>query len=183
MGVSAQADLAARCQLIELLVADVDGVLTDGVIALNDSGVETKHFSVRDGMAYAMWHRAGKHAAILSGRRAQAVERRAAELKIKHVLQGYEQKAAPFRTLIDGLRLSPSQVCFVGDDLADLPVLRSVGLAACPSDATAEVKDAAHLITQAPGGRGAVREVVEVILKSQGRWTELIGATLAASPV
>ena len=107
-----------------LLVADVDGVLTDGVIALDDNGVETKHFYVRDGMAYALWHRAGKQAAILSGRRARAVERRAAELKIAHVLQGHEQKAAPLRTLIEGLGFSPSQVCFVGDDLADLPVLR-----------------------------------------------------------
>jgi 3-deoxy-D-manno-octulosonate 8-phosphate phosphatase (KDO 8-P phosphatase) len=183
MRISTPADLAARCQPIELLVADVDGVLTDGVIALDDSGVETKHFSVRDGMAYAIWHRAGKQAAILSGRRTTAVERRAAELKIAHVLQGHEQKAAPFRTLIEGLGLSPSQVCFMGDDLADLPVLRAVGLAACPSDATAEVLDAAHLITRAPGGRGAVREVVEVILKSQGRWAELIGAAFAASPV
>ena len=183
MGVSAQADLAARCQSIELLIADVDGVLTDGVIALDDSGVETKHFSVRDGMAYTIWHRAGKQAAILSGRRTRAVEHRAAELRIAHVLQGYEQKAAVYRTLIEGLGLSSSQVCFVGDDLADLPVLRAVGLAACPSDASVEVQDTAHLITRAPGGRGAVREVVEVILKSQGRWTELIDAAFAASAV
>jgi 3-deoxy-D-manno-octulosonate 8-phosphate phosphatase (KDO 8-P phosphatase) len=183
MGLVAEADLAARCQPIELLVADVDGVLTDGVIALDDEGVETKHFYVRDGMAYALWHRAGKQAAILSGRRVRAVERRAAELKIAHVLQGHEQKAAPLRTLIEGLGFSPAQVCFVGDDLADLPVLRAVGLAACPADAAAEVKDVAHLITRAPGGRGAVREVIEVILKSQGRWSELIGAAFAAPSV
>jgi 3-deoxy-D-manno-octulosonate 8-phosphate phosphatase (KDO 8-P phosphatase) len=179
MGVPAQADLAARCQPIELLVTDVDGVLTDGMIALDDGGLETKHFYVRDGMAYALWHRAGKQAAILSGRVAQAVVHRAAELKIAHVLQGHEQKAAPLRTLIEGLGFSPSQVCFVGDDLADLPVLRVVGLAACPSDAVAEVKDVAHLITRAPGGRGAVREVVEAILKSQGMWAQLIGAAFA----
>jgi 3-deoxy-D-manno-octulosonate 8-phosphate phosphatase (KDO 8-P phosphatase) len=183
MGLPAQADLAARCQPIELLVADVDGVLTDGVIALDDSGAEIKHFCVRDGMAYALWRRAGKQAAILSGRRARAVEHRAAELKIAHVLQGHEQKAAPLRTLIAGLGLSPSQVCFVGDDLADLPVLRVVGLAACPADAAAEVKDAAHLITRASGGRGAVREVVEVILKSQGRWAQLIEGAFAGPPV
>jgi 3-deoxy-D-manno-octulosonate 8-phosphate phosphatase (KDO 8-P phosphatase) len=183
MGLPAQADLAARCEPIELLVADVDGVLTDGVIALDDEGVETKHFYVRDGMAYLLWHRAGKQAAILSGRYAPVVERRAAELKIAHVLQGHEQKAGPLRTLIERLGLLPSQVCFVGDDLADLPVLRAVGLAACPCDAAAEVKDAAHLITQAPGGRGAVREVVEVILKAQGRWTELTGAAFAPSLV
>jgi 3-deoxy-D-manno-octulosonate 8-phosphate phosphatase (KDO 8-P phosphatase) len=177
MGLQEPPDLTLRCRPIELLVADVDGVLTDGVIALDDRGVEIKHFYVRDGMAYALWHRAGKQAAILSGRRAAAVERRAAELKIAHVLQGHEQKAAPLRSLIEGLGIAPFQVCFVGDDLADLPVLRAVGLAACPADAAAEVIDAAHLVTRAPGGRGALREVVEVILKAQGTWTELVGST------
>jgi 3-deoxy-D-manno-octulosonate 8-phosphate phosphatase (KDO 8-P phosphatase) len=176
-------DIAERCRPIELLVADVDGVLTDGVVALDDRGIETKHFYVRDGMAYALWHRAGKQAAILSGRRSAAVERRAAELKIAHVLQGHEQKAAPLRSLIEGLGITPRQVCFVGDDLADLPVLGAVGLAACPADAAAEVKDAAHLVTRAPGGRGAVREVVEVILKAQGTWTDLVGSTFEALPV
>ena len=105
------------------------------------------------------------------------------ELKIAHVLQGHEQKAAPLRTLIAGLGFSPSQVCFVGDDLADLPVLRVVGLAACPADAAAEVKDVAHLITRAAGGRGVVREVVEVILKSQSKWAQLIGTAFAGPPL
>jgi 3-deoxy-D-manno-octulosonate 8-phosphate phosphatase (KDO 8-P phosphatase) len=180
MGLQEPLDIANRCRPIELLVADVDGVLTNGVIAIDDCGVETKYFYVRDGLAYALWHRAGKHAAILSGRRAAAVERRAAELKIAHVLQGHEQKAAPLRSLIEGLGFAPFQVCFVGDDLADLPVLRAVGLAACPADAAAEVKDAAHLVTRASGGRGVVREVVEVILKAQGTWTDLIGSTFDA---
>jgi 3-deoxy-D-manno-octulosonate 8-phosphate phosphatase (KDO 8-P phosphatase) len=177
MGLQEPLEIAERCRPIELLVADVDGVLTDGMIAIDDRGIETKHFHVRDGMAYALWHRAGKQAAILSGRRAPAVEHRASELKIAHVLQGHEQKAAPLRTLIEGLGIAPFQVCFVGDDLADLPVLRAVGLAACPADAAAEVKESAHLITRAPGGRGAVREVVEVILKAQGTWSELVGST------
>jgi 3-deoxy-D-manno-octulosonate 8-phosphate phosphatase (KDO 8-P phosphatase) len=181
MGPQEPLEFANRCRPIELLVADVDGVLTDGVIAIDDCGVETKYFYVRDGLAYALWHRAGKQAAILSGRRAAAVERRAAELKIAHVLQGHEQKAAPLRSLIEGLGFAPFQVCFVGDDLADLPVLRAVGLAACPADAAAEVKDAAHLVTRASGGRGVVREVVEVILKAQGTWTDLIGSTFEAS--
>jgi 3-deoxy-D-manno-octulosonate 8-phosphate phosphatase (KDO 8-P phosphatase) len=170
----AQAELAARCEPIELLVVDVDGVLTDGVIAVDDQGRETKHFHVRDGIAYAWWHRAGKQAAILSGRRSAAVDRRAAELQIVHVLQGFDRKAEPFRALIDRLGLAPRQVCYMGDDLPDLPVLRDVGLAACPADAAAEVRDAVHLVTGAPGGHGAVREVVEVILKSQGRWSSLI---------
>ncbi len=180
MNLETQANLAARCRPIELLVADVDGVLTDGVITLDSDGIETKHFHVRDGMAYALWHKAGKHAAILSGRSAPAVAHRAAELKIAHVLQGHEQKAAPLRILIERLGLAPEQVCFVGDDLADLPALSAVGLAACPADAVAEVKDAADLITQAPGGRGAIREVVELILKSQGTWSGLIETHFAA---
>jgi 3-deoxy-D-manno-octulosonate 8-phosphate phosphatase (KDO 8-P phosphatase) len=176
MGLLAQPDLVERCRAIDLLVVDVDGVLTDGVIAIDDQGRETKHFSVRDGMAFALWRIAGKQSAILSGRRAAAVEHRAAELKIAHVLQGHEHKAGPFRSLIEELGLSPIQVCYMGDDLADLPVLRAVGLAACPADAVSEVTSVAHLVTEAKGGRGAVREVVELILKSQGRWQELISA-------
>ncbi len=175
MGLQAPGELAARCQPIELLVADVDGVLTDGAIALDYRGFETKSFHVRDGTAYALWHRAGKLAAILSGRRAAAVEHRAAELNITRVLQGHEHKGAPLRTLIEELGLSPQQVCYVGDDLADLPALLTVGLAACPADAVLEVKEAAHLITESRGGRGVIREVVEVILKCQGNWAALVG--------
>ena len=172
MGLKSPAELAARCQPIELLVTDVDGVLTDGLIVLNDWGIEIKHFHVRDGLAYSLWHKAGKQAAILSGRKSSAVTRRAGELKIAHVLQGYEQKEAPLRNLIERLGLSAQQVCFVGDDLPDLPVLHLVGLAVCPADAAAEVNDAAHLVTHAHGGNGAIREIVEIILKSQGHWSQ-----------
>jgi 3-deoxy-D-manno-octulosonate 8-phosphate phosphatase (KDO 8-P phosphatase) len=172
--------LAARCQSIELLVTDVDGVLTDGAVVLDDRGIETKHFHVRDGVAFSLWHRAGKQAAILSGRRSAAVKRRAHELGIGRVLQGHDEKLGPFRLLIDQLGLAEGQVCYIGDDLPDLPILRSAGLAACPADAVFEVKNAAHLVTGAPGGRGVIREIVEVILKSQGRWNELIGNTFAA---
>jgi len=165
-----RAELADRCQPIELLIADVDGVLTDGVIAIDAEGAELERFHVRDGLGYTLWHAAGKRSAILSGRRAAAVERRAAELEIAHVLQGHDAKAGPFRDLIDRLDLEQARVCYVGDDLPDLPVLRAVGLAACPADAVAEVRDAAHLITRAPGGRGAVREVIELVLRCQGKW-------------
>jgi 3-deoxy-D-manno-octulosonate 8-phosphate phosphatase (KDO 8-P phosphatase) len=168
------ADLAARCGPIELLLCDVDGVLTDGVIAVDDRGVETKHFYVRDGSAFALWHQAGKRSALLSGRWARAVDLRARELGIAPVIQGRPTKAEPFRALIAGLGLEPRQVCYVGDDLPDLPVLRAVGLAACPADAVAEVRAAAHLVTQAPGGRGALREVVETVLRSQGAWSDLV---------
>src|SRR5437660_9694231 len=120
-------ELAARCGPIELLLVDVDGVLTDGVIAIDDRGVETKHFHVRDGSALAIWRKLGRPAAILSGRKAEAVDRRAAELGIAPVIQGASDKREPFRGLIRDLGLEPRQVCYVGDDLADLPVLLVAG--------------------------------------------------------
>jgi 3-deoxy-D-manno-octulosonate 8-phosphate phosphatase (KDO 8-P phosphatase) len=172
----ADAELAERCAPIELLVLDVDGVLTDGVIALDDRGVETKHFHVRDGTAIHLWRKAGKRAAILSGRSARCVELRAAELGIEPVAQGAASKGAPFRSMILELGLEPRQVCFVGDDLADLPILAVVGLAACPADAAPEVRQTAHVIATAPGGRGAVREVVELLLKHQGAWEHTVAS-------
>src|SRR5919112_318140 len=106
-------DLAARCEPIELLIVDVDGVLTDGVIAIDDRGVETKHFHVRDGSALSLWRKAGKRAAILSGRWAPAVDRRAAELGIAPVIQGVSDKAGAFRDLIAELGVEARPVCFV----------------------------------------------------------------------
>jgi 3-deoxy-D-manno-octulosonate 8-phosphate phosphatase (KDO 8-P phosphatase) len=167
-------DLAGRCAPIELLLVDVDGVLTDGVIAIDDRGVETKHFHVRDGSAFTFWRALGKRAAILSGRWAPVVNRRAAELGIAPVIQGAAEKGGPFRALIADLGLDAAQVCYVGDDLPDLPVLHAVGLSACPADAAAEVRAAVHVVTIAGGGRGAVREVVETILKHQGAWDGLV---------
>lgn len=114
-------DLAARCGPIELLLVDVDGVLTEGVIALDDNGVETKHFHVRDGSAIALWRKSGKRAAILSGRWAPAVDRRAAELGIAPVIQGAADKGPAFRTLVRELGLDARQICYVGDDLPTCP--------------------------------------------------------------
>ncbi len=169
-----ETELADRCAAISLLLVDVDGVLTDGVIAIDDRGVETKHFHVRDGTALALWRKLGRPAAILSGRKAEAVEHRARELGIAPVIQGVGDKGEPFRGLIRDLGIEAKQVCYVGDDLADLPVLLAAGLGACPSDAAPEVREAAHLVLGTPGGRGAVREVVEVILKHQGLWDDLV---------
>ena len=175
--------LVARCRGVELLVADIDGVMTDGVIAIDDRGVETKHFHVRDGSAFVLWHRAGKRSAIISGRSAEAVNRRAEELGIDRVFQGISNKARPFRSLLDDLGLEPSQACFVGDDLADLSVfgIPHLGLAACPADAAPEVVTRAHLVTRAVGGRGVIREVVETILKAQGGWGRLVESYLTAT--
>lgn len=172
------ADLAARCGAVEVLVLDVDGVLTDGVIAVDDRGVETKHFHVRDGSALSLWRRAGKRVAILSGRRAAAVDHRARELGITPVIQGAAEKGAPLRALLAEWRVEPRAVCYVGDDLADLPALATAGLAACPADAAPEVCEASHYVARAGGGRGAVREIVELVLRQQSRWEGLVASFL-----
>ena len=166
--------LADRCRPITALVLDVDGVLTDGGIVYGDDGVELKQFHVRDGSGLVIWRRAGKRAAVISGRRSRVVEVRAAELGVAPVLQGVADKLAAYRQLLAETGLRPEEVCFVGDDLPDLPVLRSCGLAAAVADACAEVRADAHYVTRAPGGRGAVREVIELVLRCQGQWQGVV---------
>ncbi len=172
--------LADRCSSVDWLLLDVDGVLTDGAIILDDQGVETKHFYVRDGSAIALWRQAGHRVAILSGRSAPLVERRAAELGIAPVLQGASRKGEAFNAFLRDQGIDARQVCYVGDDLPDLPVLRVAGLSACPADAAPEVREAVHMVATAPGGRGAVREIIEVILKQQGTWESLVAGYLSA---
>ena len=174
-------DLARRCAAITLLVLDVDGVMTDGVIALDDRGVETKHFHVRDGAAIALWRKTGRRVAILSGRKAECVSRRAEELGIAPVVQGAASKLAPFRAILQELQVPAESACFMGDDWADLPALGLAGLAACPSDAAVEVRQAVHLVAGSPGGRGAVREVIETILKARGEYHKLVDAFRATA--
>jgi 3-deoxy-D-manno-octulosonate 8-phosphate phosphatase (KDO 8-P phosphatase) len=164
------AEIEARCAGIELLAVDVDGVLTDGRIIVDDHGVESKNFHVRDGLGFALWHKAGKSSAILSGRSAPVVERRAAELKIGRVVQGIADKGEALRALLAETGATADQVCYIGDDLIDLPAMRAVGLACCPADAVEEARAAAHVATGAIGGSGVIREVVERILKAQGLW-------------
>ncbi len=164
----AQDDLSARCHPIELLVLDVDGVLTDGAIVVDDNGVESKHFFVRDGSAIVRWRNSGRRVAILSGRSAACVAIRAAELGIDPVIQGSADKGEAFLAIVDDFGLYAHQACFMGDDLADLPALALAGLAACPADAAGEVVAACRYVAKAPGGRGAVREVVDLILAHAG---------------
>ena len=174
MTIAHSSELSDRCQSIELLVLDVDGVLTDGAIVINDRGAESKHFHVKDGGGIALWRKAGKRVAIISGRSAACVDVRAAELGISPVIQGASDKQVPILALLKDFGLEPHQVCAMGDDLADLRMFKVCGLTACPSDATREVVEAAHLVSQWPGGRGAVREVIEAILKLQGLWEGLV---------
>jgi 3-deoxy-D-manno-octulosonate 8-phosphate phosphatase (KDO 8-P phosphatase) len=166
--------LADRCARIELLVLDVDGVLTDGSITYTDGGVEIKAFHVRDGSGLKLWQRQGRRAAVISGRSSRAVAVRAAELGIDPVIQGAPDKLAAYRQLLAGVGVGPERVCFVGDDLPDLPPLCNCGLAVAVADACPEVRAEAHYVTRAPGGRGAVREVIELLLRSQGRWQAVV---------
>ena len=166
--------LAARAAKIELLLLDVDGVLTDGSILYTAEGIEIKRFHVRDGSGLKSWHDLGKRSAILSGRTSPAVELRAAELGIAPVIQGQSDKLAAFDRLLAEIGLRPEQVCAVGDDLPDLPVLRRAGLAVAVADACHEVRAAADYTTGVPGGRGAVRDAIEWLMKLQGRWDETL---------
>ncbi len=168
------AELSARAAAIELLLLDVDGVLTDGGVIYADDGTELKRFHVRDGSGLKLWHAASKRSAIVSGRKSVAVERRAAELGISPVLQGRDDKLAALAEVLATTGLAAAQVCAIGDDLPDLPMLRACGLRVAVADACSELRANADYVTATPGGRGAVREAVEWLLKLQGRWDELI---------
>jgi 3-deoxy-D-manno-octulosonate 8-phosphate phosphatase (KDO 8-P phosphatase) len=167
-------ELVQRCQAIELLLLDVDGVLTDGGIIYGDDRVELKVFHVRDGSGLKIWHRAGKRSALLSGRSSRVVEVRAAELAISVVLQGASDKWPAYQRILTEMHMRPEQVCCMGDDIPDLPLLRHCGLAVAVADACPEAREDAHYVTRAAGGRGAVRETIEFILRCQGHWQSLV---------
>jgi 3-deoxy-D-manno-octulosonate 8-phosphate phosphatase (KDO 8-P phosphatase) len=162
--------LADRCRAIELLVLDVDGVLSDGGIAYTDPGVESKEFFVRDGSGIKLWRRAGKRVALLSGRAAQTTLVRAKELGVDAVVQDADDKRPGFARLLRDLQVEPRQVAYLGDDVPDVPILQQCGLAAAVADACPDVLRVAHFVGRAPGGRGAVRELIELILRCQGLW-------------
>jgi len=162
--------LRERCSAIELLVVDVDGVLTTGDIIYGSPEWEIKPFYVRDGSGLHLWHRAGKRTGLITGRSSPIVERRAAELGISLVVQGATEKLPAYRKMLAQAGLPDEAVCYVGDDVPDVPLLHLCGLAVAVADACPEVRTVAHYITQALGGRGAVRETVELILRCQGKW-------------
>jgi 3-deoxy-D-manno-octulosonate 8-phosphate phosphatase (KDO 8-P phosphatase) len=160
-------NLQERCRGVELLVMDVDGVLTDGRIVYTDAGEELKAFHVRDGAAIKRWLQLGKQAAFLSGRASPIVERRGRELGIGTIIQGADNKLPAFGRLLETCRVSAEQTAYIGDDWPDVPVLKRCGLAAAVADACAEACAAAHYVTQTPGGQGAVRELIELLLRHQ----------------
>ena len=155
---------------VKLLVLDVDGVLTDGRLYFGPGGEQLKAFHVRDGAGIKMLLGAGLECAFLTGREGAIASARAAELGVRHVVGGAGDKGAALRRLAQSLGLALSQIGYVGDDLPDLPAMRDCGWTACPADAAAEVRGAADFVAAAAGGCGAVREIVERLLKEQGRW-------------
>lgn len=170
MNSKAKPDLKA----IELLVLDVDGVLTDGRVFIHSDGGESKGFNILDGHGIRMWQRAGLKMALLSGRASQATTRRARELEIPHVFQDCKFKLPVLEQLLVELGLSLEQAAYVGDDLMDLPIVRRVGLGVAVANAVDELKEQADYVTVRRGGEGAVREVIEYILKGSGRWASLV---------
>jgi len=167
-------DLAARAARVRLLLLDVDGVLTDGRIVYADDGAELKRFHVRDGSGLKFWRGAGKRAAIVSGRSSAAVTRRAAELGVGPVHQAQGDKLPAFERVLAEVGVTAAEVCAVGDDLPDLPVLGRAGLAVAVADAAPEVRAAADYVTAAPGGAGAVREAIEWLMKLTGEWDRVV---------
>jgi 3-deoxy-D-manno-octulosonate 8-phosphate phosphatase (KDO 8-P phosphatase) len=159
---------------IKLLALDVDGVLTDGTLIINANGSESKFFSSLDGHGIKVWQRAGLKVALISGRTSQPTERRAEQLQIEYVFQECHNKLPVVEKLAGQLDLLPENIAFVGDDLTDMPVMRYVGFAATVANAVDEVKQCADYVTSRTGGKGAVREVIEYILKNSGRWQELM---------
>jgi 3-deoxy-D-manno-octulosonate 8-phosphate phosphatase (KDO 8-P phosphatase) len=166
--------LAERCAAIRLLLTDVDGVLTDGGVVLDDQGNESKCFNIRDGLAVRLWQQAGGQAGIITGRRSRVVELRAAELDIPIVRQGVDEKLRHVQEVAASLQLQPHEIAYIGDDLPDVPPMHYVGLGVAVADAPEEVRNAAAYVTSVSGGRGAVREVVELVLKNTGKWESTI---------
>ncbi len=158
---------------IKLLILDVDGVLTDGSIILDNEGNEYKSFHVRDGHGVKMLISAGIRVAIITGRYSRVVSRRAQELGITDVFQKCFDKNAAFTSLIEKYSLTEGDVAYVGDDIVDAPIMKRAGLAVAVADGDDEMKKFALLVTRHRGGRGAVREVTDLILKSKGVWERM----------
>ena len=162
-----------------MLVLDVDGVLTDGTLIVNGDGSESKFFNVLDGHGIRMWRRAGLKVAFLSGRLSEPTQRRAEQLEVDYCLQNCRNKLLELEKLLEQSGLSAEQVAYIGDDLPDVPPIRYAGFGVAVANAADEVKQYADFVTKRPGGSGAVREVIEYILKSTDRWDELMARYLS----
>ncbi len=173
-------ELTVRARAVRLVLLDVDGVLTDGTVRISSDGSESKSFSVRDGAAILWARREGLTVGLLSGRPSAATTRRAAELGIELVVETGPDKRPAFEQILKKLRLEGSDVAYMGDDLLDLPILSKAGLSAAPADAVDEVLGLVNWVSGRPGGRGAVRELVELILRARLRWQAVVGQHLSS---
>ena len=165
---------AVDFEKIQLLVLDVDGVLTDGRIVLTDSGEEMKFFHVHDGAGIKYWRRVGKKVALISGRSSQAVMHRAEELSVDFVRMGCKDKLPAYLEAVSEMGVTDAQTAVVGDDLTDLPAMWRCAFPVAVANAVAEAREAATYVTKALGGHGAAREVIELILKQTGQWDEIM---------
>jgi 3-deoxy-D-manno-octulosonate 8-phosphate phosphatase (KDO 8-P phosphatase) len=163
-----------RARRVRLLLFDVDGVLTDGVVTMHADGTESKGFHIKDGAAIVWAQRAGLSVGLLSARQSGATSHRAAQLAVRIVRQGISSKRTAFEQILLEGGFDPQDVAYMGDDLLDLPVLGQAGLSAAPADAAPEVRQAVHWVSSAPGGRGAVRELIELVLRAQERWETVL---------
>ena len=159
---------------ITCILTDVDGVMTDGRIVYDTSGNEIKHFHVRDGLGIKLWMKAGFQFGIITARSSEVVRRRAAELGIKHVAQGSQAKLSQAEEFAAGFGCGMNNICYIGDDLPDIDVMGAVGIAASPADAALDARRSAQWVLSSRGGEGAVREVIERILRAKGQWYDTI---------
>ena len=166
--------LVAICADIKLILSDVDGVMTDGRIRLADDGQQIMVFHIRDGMGIRLWREAGGRFGIVTGRNLDAVRRRAAGLDVEILRQGVDDKLPVVDEIAQEAALTREQICYIGDDVLDLKTIQAVGLGVAVADAVEDVRRAARYVTSVRGGEGAVREVVELLLKNNGRWDETI---------
>jgi 3-deoxy-D-manno-octulosonate 8-phosphate phosphatase (KDO 8-P phosphatase) len=167
-------NLAAACSKIELILSDVDGVMTDGGIHILDDGQHLVKFHIRDGMAVRLWREAGKRFGIVTGRKVEAIRRRATDLKLDVVRLDIDDKLPVVDEIAREYGLSREQICFIGDDLLDREAIRAVGLGVAVADAAEDVRRAAKYVTSVNGGQAAVREVVELILQNTDRWESVL---------
>lgn len=170
-----------RARLVRLIIFDVDGVLTDGGLWYGPDGELMKRFDVKDGHAMVLARLVGLPIAILTARTSKIVETRANELGLARVFQGRREKGPALRELCAELGVAPEHAAYMGDDVNDLPAMALCGLSACPADAVAEVRDVVHLVSSRPGGHGAARELIELVLHATGKWNDAMAHARPAS--
>lgn len=174
--------LHAKASRIKLLLFDVDGVLTDGRVLLHSDGSESKQFDIRDGTGLVWAQRSGLSVGILSARVSAATTHRAAQLGISLVRQGDSSKLRAYDEVLRQTAMNDAEVAYIGDDVLDLQVVGRVGLSACPADAVPEVRARVDYVCRAAGGHGAARELIELVLKAQGRWPAVLADAVPAEP-